>query len=49
MFYIKKRNNPQFDSPYFVACGKLTKARAGEIEKTLYGESIMIPYATETE
>lgn len=48
-FYIKERLNPQFRTPYYVACGQLTKAEAKRMEETVYGHNVMLPYATEDE
>ncbi len=48
-FYIKERHNPQFDKPYYVACGQLTKKDAKAMESPLYGDNHMIEYQTEQE
>ncbi len=48
-FYIKQRNNPQFDKPYYVAEGQLTKKDAKKKESSLYGNNYMTGYATEQE
>jgi len=46
MYYIKERHNPQFDKPYYTACGKLTKKEARKKENPLYGTNYMLGYAT---
>jgi hypothetical protein len=48
-YWIKERHNPQFEKPYYVACGQLSKTEAKRKEKTSYGTNIMLEYATETE
>lgn len=48
-FYIKERHNPQFDKPYYVPCGQLTKKEAREAEDSLYGYNIMIPFPSKDE
>lgn len=45
-FYIKERHNPQFDKPYYVPQGQLSKAEAKRKEKSLYGDNIMLEYKT---
>jgi len=48
-FYIKERFNPQFDKPYYVAKGQLTKKEAKKIENSIYGNNYMLQYNTEIE
>lgn len=49
-FYIKERNNPQFDKPYYIGKGQLTKKKALSIENSSsYGHNIMLSYDTEEE
>jgi hypothetical protein len=47
-WYLKERINPQFDKPYYVKKGQLTKKEAKKCEETLYGINVMIPFETET-
>lgn len=47
LYYIKERENPQLDKPYFVALGQLTKKDAAKHSKTLYGRNIIHSYTTE--
>lgn len=50
LFYIKERHNPQFDGPYYVPCGQLSKSDAKRKEVPGgYGWNKMIPYNTEEE
>lgn len=48
-FYIKKRYNRQFDEPYYVPKGKMTKKDANKTGNSLYGDNYMLAYATEQE
>ncbi len=48
-YYIGQRNNPQLSKPYFVAYGKLSKAKVREAEKSLYGSMYLTPYESEQE
>lgn len=48
-YWIKERDNPQFDKPYYVAEGQLSKRAALRKENTLYGNNFMLEYATENE
>ena len=48
-YWIKERHNPQFDKPYYSACGQLTKKAARDKEKPGYGFNIMHEYKTEAE
>lgn len=41
-FYIKERHNPQFDKPYYVPKGQLTKKDANKMENSLYGDNYML-------
>ena len=45
-YYIKERHNPQFDKPYYSACGQLSKREARKKEKSLYGHNVMLEYAS---
>ena len=46
MYWIKERHNPQFDKPYYVACGQISAKKARSMEKPLYGDNYMHKYAT---
>lgn len=48
-WWIKERDNPQFDKPYYIMCGQITKAEAKRKENTMYGSVIMLEYKTEEE
>lgn len=48
-YWIKERHNPQFDKPYFMAYGQLSKRAAKKKEESLYGWNVMIEYKTEAE
>lgn len=48
-YYIKERSNPQFQRPYYIAEGQLSKAEAKRKEKSAYGSNAMIEYWTEEE
>ena len=48
-YYIGQRNNPQLSKPYFIAYGKLSKAKVKEAEKSLYGSMDLTPYDSENE
>jgi hypothetical protein len=49
-FWIKERHNPQFDKPYYVAEGQLTKKASRAKESTsLYGYNRMLEYKTAEE
>lgn len=43
-YYIKERHNPQFDKPYYSACGQLSRIEAKE--NSLYGNNVMLEYAS---
>lgn len=45
-YYIKERNNPQFNKPYYIGYGRLSAKEAKEHENTLYGFNIMWGYKT---
>jgi hypothetical protein len=45
-YWIKERHNPQFDKPYYMAKGQLTKAAAKRMEDSLYGFNVMLEYPT---
>jgi hypothetical protein len=42
-FYIKERYNPQLGIRYY-ACGQLSKRDAKLMEKTLFGNNIMLEF-----
>lgn len=46
LWYIKQRWNPQLGT-YHTACGQLPKAAARRMERSLYGDNVMIPFETE--
>lgn len=46
-YWIKERHNPQFDKPYYVTYGQMTKAEAYKKEDTRYGTNYMLEYKTE--
>ena len=46
-FYLKERHNPQFDKPYYVKLGQITKAEAIQHEKSIYGHNIILKYENE--
>ncbi len=48
-YYIKERNNPQFDKPYYVPQGQLTKKEAKAKTEGVYGTNYMLEYNTEAE
>ena len=48
-YWIKKRYNPQFDKPYFSACGQLGQREAKKKENSLYGFNVMLEFKTESE
>ena len=48
-FYIKERNNPQFNKQYYVAEGQLTIAEAKKKENPIYGNNYMLSFETEKE
>jgi len=43
-WYIGKRINPQFDKPYYVAFGQLSKTEAKRKEKSVYGSMYLSEY-----
>ena len=46
-YWIKERHNPQFDKPYYVACGRITTRQAKKMENgTLYGANYMHRFNT---
>ncbi len=49
LFYLKERDNPQFDKVFYVKMGQCSKTEAKKHEQTLYGFNRMIPYETEQE
>jgi hypothetical protein len=48
-WYIGQRDNPQFDKPYFVAYGQLSKTEVKAKEKSLYGSMYLTGFATQQE
>jgi hypothetical protein len=48
-YYLKERHNPQFDAPYYIAEGQLTKTDAKKRCNTTYGTNYMLSYETEKE
>ncbi len=40
-YWIKERHNPQYDKPYYVACGKLSEKFSKRQAKSLYGFNVM--------
>ena len=48
-YWIKERHNPQFDKPYYSACGQLSKREARSKESSLYGFNVMLEYSTQDE
>lgn len=48
-YWIKERHNPQFDKPYYSACGQLSKREALRKENSLYGTNVMLEYKTREE
>lgn len=48
-YWIKERHNPQFDTPYYVACGQLSKSEAKRKGSPLYGSINMLEYKTRAE
>jgi len=49
LFYIGRRDNPQFSKPYYVAYGQLSKSDVKNKENSLYGSMSLQGYATEQE
>jgi hypothetical protein len=45
-YWIKERHNPQFESSYYVACGQITAAMARDMERSLYGNNVMLRFDT---
>jgi len=45
-YWIKERNNPQFDKPYFVAYGQMKAREARKLENAIYGSNIMRKFRT---
>lgn len=48
-FWLKERFNPQFDKPYYIRCGQLTKVEAKKKENSLYGYNNMISFNNQEE
>jgi hypothetical protein len=49
LFYIGERQNPQFQKPYYVNYGFLSKTEANEKEKCSYGSMYLMSYETAEE
>lgn len=49
LFYIGRRDNPQFDKPYYVKYGPLTKTEVKRKENSNYGSMKLTGYDTEEE
>jgi hypothetical protein len=49
LWYIGARYNPQFDKPYYVAYGQLSKADAKKKEGSIYGSMHLTGYSTQQE
>ena len=45
-YWIKERHNPQFEKPYYTACGQLTIKEAKSMENSLYGSNYMLRFHT---
>lgn len=45
-FYIKERFNPQFDKPYYIALGNITRAQAQNHFTSLYGYNDILKFST---
>lgn len=48
-YWIRERHNPQFDKPYYSACGRLSKRAAKKKEDALYGFNVMLEYKSPEE
>jgi len=48
-YYLKERFNPQFDKPYYVALGQITKLQAKKAENSRYGTNVIHSYETKEE
>jgi hypothetical protein len=49
-YWIKERNNPQFDKPYYVGLGQRTKASINESKKSVgYGSNHYCEYKNEVD
>jgi|LakMenE01Jun11ns_1017448.scaffolds.fasta_scaffold9858439_2 hypothetical protein len=46
LYYIGERSNPQFQKPYYVNYGFLSKAEATRKEKCIYGSMHLDAYET---
>lgn len=49
LFYIGTRYNPQFNKPYYVAFGRLSKTEASRKEQCTYGSMFVNSYGTQEE
>jgi hypothetical protein len=45
-FYIKRRDNPQLEKPYYIAEGQLSKTEANRKGRAIYGSNEMLPFDT---
>ena len=48
-FYLRKRINPQFNKPYYVGHGQISKKEAKKYEAPGYGDNYMIAFSSEAE
>ena len=46
LYWIKERNNPQFDKPYYVTCGQMSAKETRKMENPIYGENYMHSYTS---
>jgi hypothetical protein len=49
LFYIGESHNPQFQKPYYVNYGQLSKTEANRKEKCSYGSMYIMAYETAEE
>ena len=47
LFYLGRRYNPQFNKPYYVAYGQLSKADVKRKENCIYGSMTLTGYETQ--
>ena len=47
-YWIKQRFNPQL-GVYYVACGQISVREAKRLERTLYGDNVMLRFSSEDE
>jgi len=46
-YYIIERDNPQLSKPYYIAVGKISKAKAKKLENCKHGINMALEYETE--